>query len=131
MIDIIGGHTQLAVGSVLAAMPHLKSGKLKALGVGSTSASVLSPMFPPSTRAGLPGYQSRTGGASSRRPERPPRSSKSCTRPSARCSPRQAQAQLANEGAEFIKMSTADFGKFIERNWPWGKVVKESGITLQ
>jgi tripartite-type tricarboxylate transporter receptor subunit TctC len=42
------------------------------------------------------------------------------------------QAQLVNEGAEIIKMSTADFGEFIESEFAkWGKVVKESGITPQ
>ena len=42
------------------------------------------------------------------------------------------QAQLANEGAEFIKMSTADFAKFIESELAkWRKVVEESGITPQ
>ena len=57
MIDIIGGHTQLAVGSVLAAMPHLKSGKLKALGVGSTKRVSAVPDIPTIDEFGLPGYQ--------------------------------------------------------------------------
>ena len=38
MTDVIGGHTQLVFASIGSTITHLRSGKLKALGVGSNSA---------------------------------------------------------------------------------------------
>ena len=133
MIDIIGGHTQLAVGSVLAAMPHLKSGKLKALGVGSTKRVSALPDLPTIDESGLPGYQS-TNWWGFIAPAGTPASiigKLHKTIGEVQSAP-DIQAQLANEGAEIIKMSTADFSEFIESELTkWGKVVKESGITPQ
>ena len=133
MIDIIGGHTQLAVGSVLAAMPHLKSGKLRALGVGSTKRVSSLPDVPTIDESGLPGYQSANwwGIIAPAGTPAPIVEKLHKTIGEVQSAP-ELQAQLANEGAEFIKMSTADFAKFIESELvKWGTVVKESGITPQ
>ena len=133
MIDIIGGHTQLAVGSVLAAMPHLKSGKLKALGVGSTKRVSAVPDIPTIDESGLPGYQAENwwGIVAPAGTPAPIIEKLHKTIGEVQSAP-DFQAQLANEGAEIIKTSTADFGKFIESELAkWGKVVQESGITPQ
>jgi tripartite-type tricarboxylate transporter receptor subunit TctC len=133
MIDIIGGHTQLAVGSVLAAMPHLKSGKLKTLGVGSTKRVNSLPDVPTIDESGLPGYQSANWWGIIAPAGTPAHIVEQLHKTIGEVqSAPELQAQLANEGAEIIKMSTADFGKFIESELAkWGKVVQESGITPQ
>src|SRR4029077_9378231 len=123
----------LAVGSVLAAMPHLKSGKLKALGVGSTKRVSSLPDIPTIDESGLPGYQSANwwGIIAPAGTPAPIVEKLHKTIGEVQSAP-ELQAQLANEGAEFIKMSTADFAKFIESELvKWGTVVKESGITPQ
>ena len=56
MIDVIGGHTQMAFGSILT-ITHLRSGKLRALGVGSATRSTTLPDVPTVVGAGLPGYE--------------------------------------------------------------------------
>ena len=38
MIDVVGGHSQVLFSSLVQTGGHIRSGKLKALGVGSTSA---------------------------------------------------------------------------------------------
>ena len=43
MIDVIGGHSQLLMNSYLASLPHVRSGKLRALGVSDTRRSPLLP----------------------------------------------------------------------------------------
>ena len=44
----------------------------------------------------------------------------------------EALKQFANEGAEVMRMSSADFGKFIaSETAKWGRVVKEAGIKAQ
>ena len=57
MIDVIGGHTQLLMNSYLASLPHVRSGKLRALGVTDTRRSDLLPGVPTIDESGVPGYQ--------------------------------------------------------------------------
>jgi tripartite-type tricarboxylate transporter receptor subunit TctC len=58
MIDLIGGQTHLAFPAVATAMPHLKSGKLRALAVASARPYSLLPGLPTVSEAALPGYES-------------------------------------------------------------------------
>jgi len=57
MTDVIGGHSKVVFGSITMTLPHVKAGKLKALGYGWTSRSKLMPDVPTIAEAGLPGYQ--------------------------------------------------------------------------
>ena len=56
-IDVIGGHTNLMFGGLLATTPHIRSGKLRALGVGSRKSNPVFPDVPPVAEAGVPGYE--------------------------------------------------------------------------
>ena len=60
MIDVMGGHTKVMFSSLVQTTPHIKSGKLRALGVGSTERSKVLPDVPTDRRgrrAGLRGGQ--------------------------------------------------------------------------
>ena len=46
MIDVMGGHSHLLMNSYLASVPHIRSGKLKALGVSDTRRTHLLPDVP-------------------------------------------------------------------------------------
>src|SRR5206468_11432142 len=46
LIDIIGGHTHMAFASVPSVIAHLRSGKLRALGVGAPERYALIPDVP-------------------------------------------------------------------------------------
>jgi tripartite-type tricarboxylate transporter receptor subunit TctC len=56
MTDLIGGQVQLAFNNTLTLMPHLKSGKIRALGVGGDSRLAILPQLPTFAEQGLPGY---------------------------------------------------------------------------
>jgi tripartite-type tricarboxylate transporter receptor subunit TctC len=56
MIDLIGGQVQLAFNNTLTLLPHLKSGKIKAIGVGGESRLSILPQLPTFAEQGLPGY---------------------------------------------------------------------------
>lgn len=58
MTDVIGGHSHVVFGSITMTLPHVRSGKLKALGYGWSSRSKLMPEVPTIAEAGLPGYES-------------------------------------------------------------------------
>ncbi|MDB5809032.1 MAG: hypothetical protein JWN94_1154 [Betaproteobacteria bacterium] len=56
VIDVLGGQVHFIFGSVLAVVPHVRSGKLTALGVSSEKRSASLPDLPTITEAGVPGY---------------------------------------------------------------------------
>ena len=58
LIDLIGGQVQMMCTSPLPAMPHVKSGKLRALGMTSSKRSRAAPEVPTVAEQGLPGYES-------------------------------------------------------------------------
>src|SRR4051812_17279745 len=58
IIALISGETQLTFTTVLVAMPHIKSGRLRALGVASTKRSPVLPDLPTIDEAGVRGYES-------------------------------------------------------------------------
>jgi tripartite-type tricarboxylate transporter receptor subunit TctC len=55
--DVLGGHTSLMMANVLSALPHAKSGKLRALGVSSAQRAAVAPTIPTIAEAGVPGYE--------------------------------------------------------------------------
>ncbi|HWI79941.1 MAG TPA: tripartite tricarboxylate transporter substrate binding protein [Ramlibacter sp.] len=56
MADLLGGQVQAMFDFLSAAAPQIKSGKLRALGVTSTTRSPVLPNVPTIAEAGLPGY---------------------------------------------------------------------------
>jgi len=58
--DLLAGQVQLMFNTMPTTLPHVKSGKLKALAVGSTHRSRLVPELPTVAEAGVPGFQAET-----------------------------------------------------------------------
>src|SRR3712207_5095572 len=56
MIDVMGGHTKIVFSSLVQTTPHIRSGKLKALGVGGKKRSPVLPDVP-SISEDVPGYE--------------------------------------------------------------------------
>jgi tripartite-type tricarboxylate transporter receptor subunit TctC len=54
--ELIAGHTQLALGSIVSALPHARSGRLRAIAVSSPRRSKTSPDIPTVAESGVPGY---------------------------------------------------------------------------
>lgn len=57
VIDLIGGRLTLGFVSIPAAMPHIQSGKMRALGSSDRKRSSLLPEVPTIAEAGVPGYE--------------------------------------------------------------------------
>ena len=57
LTDVMGGQAALMFDTMLSAMPHVKSGKLKALAVTSAKRSPAAPDLPTVAESGLPGYE--------------------------------------------------------------------------
>jgi tripartite-type tricarboxylate transporter receptor subunit TctC len=55
--DLMGGHVQLMIIGMPVALPHVRSGKLKSLGVASLKRSLAAPELATLNESGLPGFE--------------------------------------------------------------------------
>ncbi len=60
VIDLLGGRLNLMFENLPTIIPHVRSGKLRMLGVGTKQRSALAPEFPTIAEEGVPGYDSAT-----------------------------------------------------------------------
>ncbi len=58
--DVIAGQVNMMVVVPVLALPHVKTGRLRALAMSSTQRSALAPELPTIAEAGVPGYESST-----------------------------------------------------------------------
>jgi tripartite-type tricarboxylate transporter receptor subunit TctC len=123
----------MAFGSIPSSITHLRSGKLRALGVGAAKRNGLLPDVPTVSESGLPGYEAANW-IGIVAPAGTPAAivEKLHKEISLMQESPEALKQFANEGADVMQMSSADFGKFIaSETAKWGRVVKEAGIKAQ
>jgi tripartite-type tricarboxylate transporter receptor subunit TctC len=60
LIDLLGGQLQIVFENLPVVLPHIRSGKLRALAVGTKKRSALVPEYPTMIEAGVPGYEAST-----------------------------------------------------------------------
>jgi len=63
LIDLIGGHIQVLFNSALPTMPHIRSGKARALATTGAKRMSILPDLPTVAEAGVPGYENSTWSA--------------------------------------------------------------------
>jgi len=129
-IDLIAGRVAIMATNLASIMPHVREGKLRALGVTSARRAAAAPDIPTIAEAGLPGYESvqwygllapagtprdivarlhRESAATLRAPEN--------------------RARLASDGIEVVASSPEEFAVFINAETvKMAKVVKAAGI---
>ena len=56
IVEVLGGHVQLLIGAVATSLPHVTSGRLRALAVTSLQRSAATPGVPTVAESGLPGF---------------------------------------------------------------------------
>jgi tripartite-type tricarboxylate transporter receptor subunit TctC len=57
MIDIVGGQVAVMTATMLTGIPHVRSGRLRALGVTSARRTAVAPDVPTISESGVPGYE--------------------------------------------------------------------------
>lgn len=130
--DLLGGQTNMMFDNLPSAMPHIKSGKLRALAVTSVSRSPASPDTPTIAESGIPGYEASSWfGVLA--PAGTPKDViarihadivKALNTP-------EIKERLSGQGAEPVGNTPEQFAQHIKSETiKWAKVVKDSGAKV-
>jgi tripartite-type tricarboxylate transporter receptor subunit TctC len=133
MIDVLGGHTKVVFATTITALPHVRSGKLRALGVGGRERSAVLAEVPTIAEAGVPGYEA-VNWIGIVAPAGTPATivAQLHKEISAILNAPEVEKQFAAEGVEIMRMSSAEFGAFmVTEMGKWERVVKEGGIKAE
>jgi tripartite-type tricarboxylate transporter receptor subunit TctC len=133
MIDLVAGHTKVGFATTITTSPHVRAGKLRALGVGATKRSPVLPDVPTIAEAGIPGYECANWigivAPAGTPADIVARLNKEIL--AIQDTP-EAQNHLAAQGAESLRMSPAEFGEFMVKEMAkWERVVKQGGIKAE
>jgi tripartite-type tricarboxylate transporter receptor subunit TctC len=132
-ISVISGEISAAVSTALSAMPHVRSGRLRALGVTTAKRIQILPDVPTLAEAGLPGFVTTQwfGFLAPAGTPRPivDRLYQALTRGAG--SP-EVVKHLAGQGVEVVNRKPEEFAALIKHEIAqWAKVIKTAGITPQ
>jgi tripartite-type tricarboxylate transporter receptor subunit TctC len=133
VIDVVGGHSKMIIATVTTVAPHIRSGKLRALGVSGTKRSPVFPDVPTIAEAGLPDYEAGNWiGIVAPAGTPAPVIAKLYGEISAVQDSAEFQKQLESDGAEVVRMTAAEFGAFLASDLAkWALVVKQAGIKAE
>ena len=127
--DIVAGHTQVNFGSAVTVIPHVQSGRVRLVALGSPKRS---PKYPdvPVIAETVPGYESRIWWGIFAPPKTPPDIiARFHAETGEVISSPVFQKRLDEQGGAVVKMSSAEFGKLMvsEQN-KWLEVIRAAGI---
>ena len=133
LTDTIAGQVQMNIGSAVQNIPHVRTGKLRALGVGGKSRLAALPDVPTFAEAGLPGAEATNWwgvvaplGTPAAVLERLGKEIAAVVD-----SP-EMQKRFQLEGAEALRMTPREFGALIAAETAkWTGVVKQAGIKAE
>ena len=131
--DLITGQVSMMFSTISPAIPMIKAGKLRALGVASPARSAAVPEVPTVSEAGIKGFEASTWfgvlvPAATPRPivmKLHAEFTKALKQPETR-------ARLVNQGYEVIGSTPEQFAAYIKAEIPkWAKAVKQSGARVE
>ncbi|HSA89815.1 MAG TPA: tripartite tricarboxylate transporter substrate binding protein [Burkholderiales bacterium] len=130
LTDVIAGQVQMNLGSLVQMMPHVRSGKLKALGVSSAKRAAALPDVPTIAEAGVPGFEvNNWWGILAPAGTPAPVRGRLYQELSAILDLPETRKRFELEGAEVVRMNPQEFAAFVTRETEkWTRVVKEAGI---
>jgi tripartite-type tricarboxylate transporter receptor subunit TctC len=130
LTDTIAGQVQFNLGSLVQMMPHVRSGKLKALGISGAKRNAAMPDVPTIAEAGVPGYEvSNWWGILSPAGTPQPALDRLYKEINVILDSPETRKRFELEGAEVIRMRPAEITSFVAKETEqWTRVVKEAGI---
>jgi tripartite-type tricarboxylate transporter receptor subunit TctC len=133
MMDLIAGHADVSMGSLIQMLPHIRSGRLRALGTTGAKRSAVLPDLPTIAEAGVPGHEASNWWGILAPAGTPPAVVERLNRElSAIALSPETKKRFETEGAEGLQMTPTELAKFIgDETAKWARVVKEAGIGAQ
>jgi len=133
MVAVISGQAQVSIGSLIQTMPHIRSGKFRALATGGAKRNPALPEAPTIAESGVPGYEaSNWWGIVAPAGVSPAVVKRINTEVGGILATPETQKWFVTEGAEAVSKSPEDFRKWITSEMAkWGKVVKQAGIKAE
>ena len=132
--DLVGGQIPMMYGDMVSALPHIRSGRIKAVVVSTASRVPVLPDVPTVSESGFEGFLGVAWGGLVV-PAGTPRTVKDrLYRESAKAlSNEEVQQRIRDLGVEPAPVkSSEDFGAFMRSEMEkWGKLIKERGIQAQ
>ena len=132
MTDAISGYVQLTMPTVIAAAPHITSGKLKALAVGTPKRVPALPGVPTVAESGVPGYESESwGGVMSRAGTPQPVIERLHGEITRILKQPDVREKLEALGGEIVGSTPSEFSAYLKAEIAkWDKVAKTANIRL-
>jgi tripartite-type tricarboxylate transporter receptor subunit TctC len=132
-IDLLGGTVHISNITIQAAVPHLKAGRIRALGVGGLKRSALLPDVPTVAESGLTGYQS-TGWRGMMGPAGMPApiTARLTREVKAILTSEEVTRHFLNNAMEIDYRNPGEFAVFIDNEIKrWTGVVRKANISLE
>ncbi len=130
--DLIAGQAQMMFSNLLTAMPHVRSGRLRAIAISSAKRSPQAPDLPTVAESGVPGYDILPWyGVLA--PAGTPRAivNKLNREIRAILEAPEMKSRFMAQGIDLATSTPEDFGRLIRTEIPkWRKVVKDSGASV-
>ncbi|MGH8616913.1 MAG: Bug family tripartite tricarboxylate transporter substrate binding protein [Burkholderiales bacterium] len=131
--DVLAGQVQLMFVNLLPALPHVKAGKLRALGVSGAARSSAAPDLPTIAEAGVAGFETSSWHGVLV-PAKTPAAIVTRLYTELAKIARQPETKelMAAQGTEVVGSTPAEFARFIAaESAKWGEVIRKTGIRAE
>ena len=133
MNDLLGGQVPVMFSDLVAALPHIKSGKLRALAVGSPKRVDIVPDVKTVAEQGFRGFEAVSIGAMMA-PKGTPAAAidRMSSELKAVLAQKDVQDRLVGAGCYAHYMTPAETGRYVTAEFDkWGKVIKDNKLTVE
>lgn len=130
VIDLIAGQVAIGISGISSSVPHVRAGRLRGLGVTSTTRSPAAPDIPTISEAGVPGFEAMQW-YGLLAPSGVPRDIIALLHKEAVATLRTpaTMERLAADGSQVVANTPEAFGQFIRaESEKWAKVAKTAGL---
>jgi tripartite-type tricarboxylate transporter receptor subunit TctC len=129
MIDLVAGHIQVSFPTILGALAHARSGRLRALATTGASRAAAAADLPTMIEAGVPGYEAANWFGTVVPAKTPPAIIARLNQEIGRALHlTDVRERLLSQGMEAVSNSPEDFSAYVKSEMTkWAKVVKASG----
>lgn len=131
LTDLLGGQTQIMFASLVASLPHIRQGRLRALGVTTLQRAAALPEVPTISEAGLRGYDVAVWMGVVAPAGTPPDVIAQLNRQiAAILQAPDIRGRLGAQGLEAFTTSPAEFGTYIAAEVrKWARVIRQAGVV--